>query len=300
MMLVCECGQHNAATREFCQACNAYLEFSAKPLTTAPPAASVSVPVTSAGAKGTPSVADRSVSDPAPTPAMTPSVHASATDGRAFPDRPVTEAWRRCPSCSENNEQSRTFCKSCGTTLPTVEPKSSAPPAPAVSGGGLGGFVRSRVGLGILAVLTVGAAVVLVPIVRDLFSQDNLFETRTPVDVLALDASAAPPDGVCGVSLAGGASPEDALIDGAAYTFWSSSAPQPLVRFEMFVDNSAGNAAGLVVHTADVALLESREFQVYEVDTPKFTSVEVTFVDAGAGDDLLFTPLAVAEVEFFD
>jgi len=299
--LLCECGQQNAAGREFCQACNAYLEFSAKPV-----AASPASPPTTQNETG--ASAGAGVSAPSTEEVPTLEVPAaSATPSAAFPDRPNTEAWRRCPSCNENNETSRSFCKRCGTTLPQHEPNAAA-------------------------LIAVGLFL-FVPGLRSIFSSEGTFEPRVPVDVIALQSGLAPAEDPCGVSLAGGASPEDALIDGATFTYWATSVEEPVVRFEMGetpvsvraigIHNGSGTcpaAPGFsraptameltffnqvdgerrVVSTFEVPLSESTGFQVHEIRSGKFTRVDVRFVDSGVDDDVLRTPLAVAEVEFFE
>ncbi|HET9456382.1 MAG TPA: zinc ribbon domain-containing protein [Candidatus Limnocylindrales bacterium] len=140
--VVCRrCGAANAAGDQFCGSCGAFLEWEGEPVDDSGPAAQ------------TPT-----------TPVFTPPVVTPST----VPIEPA-EPSVACPSCRTLNPASRTFCRSCGTTLPSSAPtETPAVEAPrqgstsaAADEGGLPGWLPIVAGAGVL----VGIAIVVFAVV---------------------------------------------------------------------------------------------------------------------------------------
>ena len=140
--LVCRrCGAANAAGDQFCGSCGAFLEWEGEPVDDSGPAA-------------------QTLRTPAPTPPVVTST--------TVPIEP-TEPSVVCPACRTVNPTSRTFCRSCGTTLPSstptetpaIESSGQRSTSAVADGGGLPGWLPIVAGAGVL----VGIAIVVFAVV---------------------------------------------------------------------------------------------------------------------------------------
>ena len=135
------CGAANAAGDQFCGSCGAFLEWEGEPVEGAGPPVQTAPPLT-----------------PTVTPPLT----------RIEPIEP-DEPSVVCPSCRTVNPTSRTFCRSCGTTLPSSAPTELAAiesprqrsTSAAPDDGGLPGWLPIVAGAGVL----VGIAIVVFAVV---------------------------------------------------------------------------------------------------------------------------------------
>src|SRR3954453_6550093 len=163
-MIVCtKCQHHNADTEKFCQRCGSFLEFSGKPVpdapTLPPPPGGDGTNPFAGPTTPTPTVPTSSVpgseESTQPVTAVPPTTELTQT-GWATPSpdtvtvRPDEAGLDRayvpttavnssalapgeiaCPTCGAGNQPTRTFCRSCGSTLTAAPVVADAAPASA-------------------------------------------------------------------------------------------------------------------------------------------------------------------------